>query len=85
MHQQNRSGVDAGIREGPVQSEVRNGTVLLGGSDGLVQLSYELPPCFQSPGAAWHSTGREVAGFRVDPDSRTPQPVDLILSFKQIL
>lgn len=35
LHQLNGSGVGAGIRAGPAQSEVRNGTVLFGGSDAL--------------------------------------------------
>ena len=35
LHQLNRSVVGTGMKEGPVQSEVRNGTVLFGGSDAL--------------------------------------------------
>lgn len=39
LHQLNRRVVGAGVKEGPVELKVRNGTVLFGGGDTLVGFS----------------------------------------------
>lgn len=90
MHQLNRGGVGAGIKEGPVQSEVRNGMVLFGGSDALGRFSCHvscalISRALEPPAKA--EAGRSLAEGAIQavvPPRRWINPVFLADSVKRI-
>lgn len=76
LHELNPSAVGAGVKEGPVQWEVRPGTVLFSDSVAWIYLRCSCTCISRDLEQPAKARGGEVTGGRSDPDGCASQPVD---------